>query len=124
ANPASEVAPDDPKAARAKVDALRLNGDLASARTLVARVGAIAAQPETSYVLAALDLAEESPNWPAIIDRLKTAAAGESSPGRARGALVYALARSGDLPLAKAELEKMAAAPRPYALLTDLRAFV
>jgi tetratricopeptide (TPR) repeat protein len=75
-------------------------------------------------VLAALDLAEESPNWAAVIDRLKTAATGESNPGRARGALVYALTRSGDLHLAKAELEKMAGAPRPYALLADLRAFV
>jgi predicted Zn finger-like uncharacterized protein len=124
ANQAAEVAPDDPKMARAKIDTLRLSGDLASARSFVARVGAIAAQPETAYVLAALDLAEESPNWPAVIDRLKTAAAGESNPGRARGALVYALARSGDLHLAKEELEKMAAAPRPYALLAEERAFL
>jgi tetratricopeptide (TPR) repeat protein len=37
---------------------------------------------------------------------------------------VYALTRSGDLALAKAELEKMAAAPRPFVLLPELRAFV
>src|SRR5205814_5690397 len=84
----------------------------------------IAAQPETAYVLAALDLAEESPNWAAVLDRLKSAAAGESNPGRARGALVYAFARSGDMVLAKTELDKVAASPRPYALLPDLRAFV
>jgi tetratricopeptide (TPR) repeat protein len=124
ANQALEVAPDDPKTARVKIDALRLSGDLAGARSLVARVGAIAAQPETAYVLAALDLAEESPNWPAVIDRLKTVAASESNPGRARGALVYALARSGDPHLAKEELDKMAAAPRPYALLAEERAFL
>jgi tetratricopeptide (TPR) repeat protein len=121
---AADVAPDDPKTTRTKIDALRISGDLAGARALVARVGAIASQAETSYVLAALDLAEDSPNWAAVIDRLKTAAAGEPNPGRARGALVYALARSGDLHEAKAELEKMATAQRPYALVADLRAFV
>jgi predicted Zn finger-like uncharacterized protein len=124
ANQAAEVAPDDPKMMRTKIDALRLAGDLAGARMLAARVGAIGAQPETAYVLAALDLAEESPNWPAVVDRLKAAAAGESSPGRGHGALVYALARSGDLHLAKTELEKIASAPRPYPLLAELRAFV
>jgi predicted Zn finger-like uncharacterized protein len=124
ATQAADVAPDDPKTSRTKIDALRISGDLAGARSLVARVGAIAAQPETSYVLAALDLAEESPNWAAVIDRLKTAAASEPSPGRARGALVYALVRAGELHVAKAELDKIAGAPRPYALLADLRAFV
>ena len=124
ANQAAEAAPDDPKVARTKIDALRIAGDLAGARLLVARVGGIAAQPETAYVLAALDLAEESPNWPAVLDRLRTAAAGESNPGRARGALVYALARSGDSHLAKVELEKIAAAARPYPLIAPLKAFV
>jgi len=124
ANQAAEAAPDDPKMARTKIDALRIAGDLAGARMLVARVGAIAAQPETAYVLAALDLAEESPNWPAVLDRLRTAAAAESNPGRARGALVYALGRSGDLHLAKVELEKIAAAARPYPLIAPLKAFV
>jgi len=124
ANQAVEVAPDDPKMARAKIDALRLSGDLAGARGFVARVGAITGQGETAYVLAALDLAEETPNWQAVVDRLKAAAAGESNPGRARGALVYAIARSGDLRLAREELDKLATAPRPYPLLVELRAFV
>lgn len=124
ANQAVEATPDDPKVARTKIDALRIAGDLAGARMLVARVGAIGAQPETAYVLAALDLAEESPNWPAVLDRLRTAAAAESNPGRAHGALVYALGRSGDLHLAKVELEKIAAAARPYPLIAPLKAFV
>jgi len=51
-------------------------------------------------VLAALDLAEPTPSWPAVLDRLK-AAAGESNLGRARAALVYALVRSGDITGAK-----------------------
>jgi predicted Zn finger-like uncharacterized protein len=123
ADRASEVAPDDPKVARAKIDALRLSGNLLGARSLVVRVGAIAAQPETTYVLAALDLAESSPSWPAVLDRLK-AAAGESNLGRARAALVYALLRSGDTLGAKVEVEKMSTATHPYPLLPELRALV
>src|SRR5262249_20946494 len=106
ADRATEVAPDDPKVARAKIDALRLSGNLVGARALVVRVASITAQPETAYVLAALDLAEPSPSWPAVLDRLK-AAAGESNLGRARAALVYALVKSGDVTGAKTELEKM-----------------
>jgi tetratricopeptide (TPR) repeat protein len=124
ADKAAEVAPDDPKMVRTKIDALRLSGDLAGARTLVARVTAIAGQPETAYVLAALDLAEESPSWPAVLDRLKAAAAGEQNLQRARGALVYALIRSGDVAGAKSELEKITAATRPHPLLPELKAFV
>jgi len=121
ADRATEVSPDDPKVARAKIDALRLGGNLLGARSLVVKVGAIAGQPETAYVLAALDLAEPSPSWPAVLDRLK-AAAGESNLGRARAALVYSLVRSGDVVGAKAELEKMSAATHPYPLLPELRA--
>jgi tetratricopeptide (TPR) repeat protein len=123
ADRATEVSPDDPKVARAKIDALRLGGNLLGARALVVKVGAIAGQAETAYVLAALDLAEPSPSWPAVLDRLK-AAAGESNLGRARAALVYALVRSGDLVGAKSELEKMSAATHPYPLLPELRALV
>ena len=121
ADRATEVMPDDPKVARVKIDALRLGGNLLGARALVVKVGAIAAQPETAYVLAALDLAEPTPSWPAVLDRLK-AAAGESNLGRARAALVYALVRSGDVIGARAELEKMSAATHPYPLLPELRA--
>ena len=121
ADRAAEVAPDDPKVVRAKIDALRLSGNLLGARALVVRVGATAVQPETAYVLAALDLAEPTPSWPAVLDRLK-AAAGESNLGRARAALVYALVRSGDITGAKVELEKMSAANHPYPLLPELRA--
>jgi predicted Zn finger-like uncharacterized protein len=121
ADRAAEVAPEDAKVIRAKIDALRLSGNLLGARALVVKVGATAAQPETAYVLAALDLAEPSPSWPAVLDRLK-AAAGESNLGRARAALVYALVRSGEITAAKAELEKMSAANHPYPLVPELRA--
>ena len=55
-------------------------------------------------MLAALDLAEPEPLWTTVIDRLRLAAAGEGNAGRARAALVYALAKSGDARGAKAEL--------------------
>ncbi|MET0593241.1 MAG: tetratricopeptide repeat protein [Polyangiaceae bacterium] len=121
ADRAAEVAPDDPKVGRVKIDALRISGNLLGARALVVRVASITQQPETAYVLAALDLAEPSPAWPAVLDRLK-AAVGESNLGRARAALVYALVRSGDTTGAKGELEKMSAAMHPYPLLPELRA--
>ena len=46
-------------------------------------------------MLAALDLAEPEPLWPMVIERLRLAAAGEGNAGRARAALVYALAQIG-----------------------------
>jgi len=75
-------------------------------------------------VLAALDLAEPEPVWATVIERLRLAAAGEGNAGRARAALVYALARSGDGPAATAELTKIDTLVRPYPLLPNLHAFV
>jgi tetratricopeptide (TPR) repeat protein len=125
ADEALAVAPqDDPAALRARIDALRLAGDKDAARASVSRVVTLASQPETAYVLAALDLAEPDPLWTTVIDRLRTAAAGEGGAGRAHAALVYALARSGDTSGARGELAKMDSAAHPYPLLPALRAFV
>jgi tetratricopeptide (TPR) repeat protein len=123
ADDALTAQPEDPAAFRAKIDALRISGDREGARALVAKINASAAQPETAYVLAALDLAEVEPLWPTVIDRLKTAASAETGPGRARAALVFALARSGDGAGAKAEVDRLAAMPRVHPLLPLLRAF-
>jgi tetratricopeptide (TPR) repeat protein len=118
-------APADPTAATlARIDSLRVSGDPAGARALVSRVAQNASQPETAYVLAALDLDESEPLWPMILERLRIAAAGEGDAGRARAALVYALARSGDAAGAKAELEKLGGLARPYPLIGALRAFI
>jgi hypothetical protein len=120
----AELLRDDPRAIRAKIDAYRLSGDAAAARQLVASVGSTSSEPETAYVLAALDLAEDSPSWPVVIDRLRAAAAGEHNLSRARAALVYGLVRSGDAPAARSELDKIAAATRPHPLAFELKAFV
>jgi predicted Zn finger-like uncharacterized protein len=124
ADAAGAAAPDDIPAVRARVDALRIVGERDAARGYVTKIIANASQPETSYVLAALDLAEIDPLWSTVIDRLRVAAAGEGNAGRARAALVYALARSGDTTGAKSELDRLAALPTPYPLLAPLRAFV
>lgn len=124
ADAALAAAPDDPGAIRAHIDALRISGDRDLARRDVSRIIAQASQPETAYVLAALDLAEADPLWTALIDRLRLAASGEGGAGRARAALVYALAQSGDVPGARAELAKLDASARPYPLLPALHAFV
>jgi predicted Zn finger-like uncharacterized protein len=118
------ASPDSPAAARAKLDALRLAGQQDQARALVTKVIAQASQPETAYVLAALDLAEPEPLWTTLIDRLRLAAAGEGNAGRARAALVYALARSGDAAGARLELTKLDALPRPYPLSPTLHALI
>lgn len=124
ADDALSAAPDDPEAARAKIDALRLAGERDAARAFVPKVGVIATQPETLYVLASLDLAEPEPFWMTVIDRLRRVALAEGNAGRARAALVYALAKFGDAAGAKTELAKLDAQPRPYPLLAGLHTLV
>lgn len=124
ADRAIQLAPSNPAAVRARLDSLRIEGDLEGARKLVAALAPAASQPESSLALAALDLAEENPSLPAAIERLRGAAAAEQGLGRARALLTYALALSGDAVGAKTELERVAALPRPHPLLSRLRAFV
>jgi tetratricopeptide (TPR) repeat protein len=120
ADDAAAATPDDPVANRVKVDALRIAGEVPSARNLVSKMGA-ASQPEALYVLAALDLGEMAPLWNTVIDRLRIAAAAEGNLGRARAALVYSLARNNDSTTALAELGRLS--PR-HPLASALRAFV
>jgi len=124
ADDAVAAAPDDPSALRVKVDALRIAGDRQAARALVGRVATNASQPDTAYVLGALDLAELDPPWSVVLERLRTAAAGEAGLGRARAALAYALARSGDLPQARQELDRLASLIHPPPLTGQLRVYI
>jgi tetratricopeptide (TPR) repeat protein len=125
ADAAAAVSAGEPSVIRARIDALRLAGDVTAARKLVGALGSDASQPETAYVLAALDLAEASPAWPTVIDRLRAAASAERGVGRARAALVYALASSGANDDATAELAKMdASGSAQSGLVARLRAFV
>jgi predicted Zn finger-like uncharacterized protein len=127
ADAALAVTPDDPPAVRSKIDALRIAGDLAQARALVAKMqtSAIGSQPETEYVLATLDLAETtSAPTTQVLERLRDAAQSEGNLGRARAMLVYAMARAGDAAGARRELEKLLGLPRQHPLQSELRAFV
>lgn len=123
ADAAIAVSPDDPAALRAKIDALRISGEREQARSLVGKITQGSAQAESAYVLAALDLAEVEPLWLPLIDRLRVASAVETGPGRARTALVYALARSGDVASARAEIERLRTLARPHPLLPLLMQF-
>ncbi|HEY4104408.1 MAG TPA: tetratricopeptide repeat protein [Polyangiaceae bacterium] len=118
------VSPEDPAVLRARIDVLRLSGDGDKAREWIAPLSSNASVPENAYVLAALDLAEPSPVWSSVIDRLRTAAAAERDPGRARAALIYALARAGRVSEAQAEFSKIDGRSKPHPLLEELRAFL
>jgi tetratricopeptide (TPR) repeat protein len=124
ANEALSAAPGDAQAQRTVLDALRIAGEPDAARAYVVAVFATSSQPETAYVLAALDLAQPSPPWTVVLDRLRTGASVEIGAGRSRAALVYALAKSGDANGARAELAKLDALARPHPLLPELHAFV
>lgn len=124
ADRAFAAAPDDPIVIRARVDSMRLSGESDKAREWTTPVSSNASQPENAFVLAALDLSDAAPVWASVIERLRTAAAGEREPGRARAALIYALARADRVAEARAELSKLEAEPKPHVLLDELRGFL
>jgi tetratricopeptide (TPR) repeat protein len=124
ADRAFAAAPEDPIVIRARVDSMRLSGESDKAREWIAPVSSNASQPENAFVLAALDLSDPAPVWASVIDRLRTAAAGEREPGRARAALIYALARADRVAEARAELAKLEAQAKPHVLLDELRGFL
>jgi hypothetical protein len=121
---AAELAPNDLAVTRARIDALRLSDDLAGARKLVSGISAASSQPDNALALAELDLGEARPDWPTVIGRLRTALSTDQNLGRARAMLVYALARSGDVTAAKAELDRIIGLSRPHPLVRPMRAFV
>lgn len=121
---AAPLAASDAVVVRAKMASLRVAGHADAARKLVAGLASSSAQPETGLALAALDLAETSPTWALVIERLRLATSAEKQLGRAHAMLVYALARSGDSAGAKAELDRLLASPRPHPLARPLQVFV
>ncbi len=108
-------------AIRAKLDVLRMQGQLAAARAEVARLGNSASKTENAYTLVALDLAEANPDWPNVVQRLRAAALGEGALGRVQAALVYALVRAKKPSEASTELERIQAG---HPLFAPLKSFV
>ena len=121
---AQRLSPNDAAVRRYRVDALRIAGDRAGARALVAEMNAAGKTTEDDLSLAALDLAEEKPAWPTVIERLRSAVAVDGNLGRARAMLVYALASSGDLVGAKAEHERLKGQSPPHPLTLPLLDFI
>lgn len=118
------VAPENITVLRARVDTLRLSGDHVAAREWIKPIASQPSDPANAYVLAALDLADPSPSWSSVIDRLRTAASGERTPGRAHAALVYALTRAERLTDAETELAKLESHGSNALLFDELKSFV
>lgn len=123
-NKAQALAPDALPVIRARVDLLRISGDLKGARELVSRLSERASEAQNAYSLGALDLAEAEPGYTSAIARLRVAARNESALGRARAALILALARTNDSSQAQAELDKLRLIAPQHALLADLTTLV
>lgn len=122
AEAAFKVDPEAPAVVRARVDAFRLSGEPAGEW-----LGPIAAQPqdpENAYVLAALDLAEQAPDFATDIQRLELAAASPRERVRGRAALIYALGRAGRLADAERQLTALEGESSPHPLLDELKGFV
>lgn len=124
ADAAFAVAPEDIVVLRARVDTLRLSGEADKAREWIKPIAANPSDPQNAYVLAALDLSEPNPGWGSIVDRLRVAVSGERNPGRARAALIYALARGGKLAEAESEFGKVEASASAPLLQDELRGFL
>lgn len=121
---AQTILPNDPDVTRCRIDALRLQGNVTEARKLVASLLKPTGVSNDEMVFALLDLAEPSPTWSSVIERLSNAARNEQNLGHARTMLIYALVQSGDLTRAKAELDQLVAMPRPHPLIGAFRAYI
>ncbi len=121
---AHKLSPSDGAVRRYRIDALRIAGDRAGARALVAEMQAAGKTSEDDLTLAALDLAEDKPAWPTVIERLRAAVAADGNLGRARSMLVYALASSGDLAGARVEHERLKAQTPPHPLTAALSGYM
>jgi len=121
---AQALLPTDPDVTRCRIDTLRLQGNVAEGRKLVASLLKPTGVSNDDVLFALLDLAEPSPTWSSVIERLSNAARGEQNLGHARTMLIYALVQSGDITRAKAELEQLVALPRPHPLIGAFRAYI
>ncbi|HEU4577436.1 MAG TPA: zinc-ribbon domain-containing protein [Polyangiaceae bacterium] len=117
-------APNAIDAVRAKVDSLRLAGQVKDARALVGPLANAASDPDNAYSLGALDVAEGDAGLPSALDRLRTAARTEEALGKARALLIYALAQSGDATGASAELGKLQTLAPQHPALAALKSLV
>jgi hypothetical protein len=123
AQEAAKLAPEDGGVVLARIHALLLLGRRDDARKLVPTLRGSTNAEESALVRAMLDLAEESPDWTTVNERLRAALGPEQGLGRARALLVYALARAGNVVDARAELGRLRG-EKPHPLEAPLRAYV
>jgi len=121
---AREISPNEPDVTRCRIEVARQLGKVAEARKLVATLPKSTGVSSDELLFALLDVAEPSPTWATVVDRLSNAARSEQNLGRARSMLIYALVRSGDITRAKAELDQLVALPRPHPLIGAFRSFI
>lgn len=113
-----------PEFRAALLDSFRIRGEIPHARARAGGLSEHTSVPAAAYALAMLDLTDDAPGWPSVLDRLRLASGDEQAPGRAHAALIYALVRSGDLEAARARLEQVESAPKLHPLAPALAAFV
>jgi tetratricopeptide (TPR) repeat protein len=121
---AQTILPNDPDVTRCRINTFRQQGNIAEARKLVVSLLKPTGVSNDELIFALLDLAEPSPTWSTVIERLSSAARSEQNLGHARSMLIYALVQSGDMTRAKAELEQLVAMPRPHPLIGAFRAYI
>ncbi|KAK4044919.1 hypothetical protein OUZ56_032325 [Daphnia magna] len=94
--PSGTVAePDPPALTLARIDQMRLSGNVGRGRALMTPT--LRNDPAATYSLAALDFgAGGKVDWSKLLEPLRKAAATERHAGRARVALAYALSMTGD----------------------------
>jgi hypothetical protein len=121
---AERAAPKEGAAQALGVDALRLSDELDAARARAALLTKDGAQPHDAVALALLGLAQPGAPSSDAIAHLKSAAKGDGEALRARTALVYALAASGQGAEAASELARLLSDYDRHPLAAELQAFV
>jgi predicted Zn finger-like uncharacterized protein len=122
AEAAFKVDPEALPVVRARVDAFRLSGE--PAREWVGPLAAKPQDPQNAYVLAALDLAEQAPDFESDIKRFELAAASTEERVRGRAALIYALGRAGRVSEAERQVTTLESDQHQHPLLEELKSFV
>jgi tetratricopeptide (TPR) repeat protein len=121
------IAPDDTNAVLARIDALRIAGNLEAADALAARIEAKRAEPDVAYTRGALDFAagQRQPGAAAagLVD-LQRAAAVSPKLARPQALLAYALAGRGELDRAREMAKSLDTPAHPNPLLEPLRAYI
>jgi tetratricopeptide (TPR) repeat protein len=122
AEDAFRALPNSDDARRTLVNALRIFGEVDRARDVARGLGDVTSA-ESMYALGAIDVAA-SKIGPETVQHLRESTWAGGVPGKGRAALAFALARTGDIAGARAELDKLALLARPHPAMTALRAIV